>query len=621
MLLLHHHLKKKKVPYVTCCRAPLPSLLKHLHCHRRASPSSAVPPVVLHRPLERSHALASSFSTPPAVHRQNKPQKKQQPRLEDTFGSFGTASTASSLSDVEMTTTPTHKLKAALAENGKKLIGCSSPQLPLQHHHILLEKKDSQSSSHSSSSADAIDGCCNSETIAKPHKPLTRQEKITQSLEECGAQHTPLHIPVLAPTAHLGGLEIVRPQPKGLQRVAAISNDLASLPVCPPTPTHRPRRRGVTRANCGDLRPPDLKATEPPDLTMSEIDGAAGTVDSVREEEGVRLLGLAAAAAVGEVKDGQLQSRVRDTNGEACGGVPLPLQRLSTTRLPSIPERSHRVLTEVGEHEEPLPPSWEARMDSHGRVFYIDHATRTTSWTRPGSLAGSGATGTVETAAGAQERQHRRQLDRRYQSIRRTISQNRIEASGPIVGGIGAMSGDNLAPPGCKLLTRPDFFTILHMNQEALSLYNRNPTLKHMIVRIRRDPGVFEKYQHNKELVALVNMFADTTRDLPTGWDTKKDKNSKAPVPPPRASPSPSCSTAPANTCSAAPVVDIPAAYNDKVVAFLRQPNILDILAERHPAVGAANSTLRDKVNAVRVDGTAALDRLSHDVDLTILLR
>lgn len=60
-----------------------------------------------------------------------------------------------------------------------------------------------------------------------------------------------------------------------------------------------------------------------------------------------------------------------------------------------------------------------------------------------------------------------------------------------------------------------------------MTAYNRNPTLKHMIVRIRRDPNVFEKYQHNKELVTLVNMFADNTQELPNGWDSKKDKNSK----------------------------------------------------------------------------------------------
>lgn len=46
----------------------------------------------------------------------------------------------------------------------------------------------------------------------------------------------------------------------------------------------------------------------------------------------------------------------------------------------------------------------------------------------------------------------------------------------------------------------------------------------------------------------------------------------------------------------------------------------MDILKERHPVI-ASNQALRDKVNAVRADGTAAIDRFSHDVDLTILLR
>lgn len=67
-------------------------------------------------------------------------------------------------------------------------------------------------------------------------------------------------------------------------------------------------------------------------------------------------------------------------------------------------------------------------------------------------------------------------------------------------------------------------------------------------------------------------------------------------------------------------VPEVPVAYNDKVVAFLRQPNIFDILRERHPPIGSSSS-LREKVNAVRVEGTAGLDRLSCDVHLTILLR
>jgi E3 ubiquitin-protein ligase HECW2 len=67
-------------------------------------------------------------------------------------------------------------------------------------------------------------------------------------------------------------------------------------------------------------------------------------------------------------------------------------------------------------------------------------------------------------------------------------------------------------------------------------------------------------------------------------------------------------------------IPDIPTAYNEKVVAFLRQANIMDILKERHAAI-ATSQSLRDKVNAIRVDGTVALDRLCDDIDLTILLR
>ncbi|KAH1003228.1 hypothetical protein HUJ05_011161 [Dendroctonus ponderosae] len=198
----------------------------------------------------------------------------------------------------------------------------------------------------------------------------------------------------------------------------------------------------------------------------------------------------------------------------------------------------------------------------------------------------------------------------------------------------GAFRDD--APPGANGAKR----------KEATALYNRHPTLKHMLNRIRRDPAYFDKYQHNKELVALVNMFANEQLELPDGWDRKQDAVAKpffidhtnkrttymdprlpldcaqavrrlsddaeAPVPPPR----PTTTTANAQTN----IPEVPAAYNDKVVAFLRQPNIFDILKERHAPVGSS-ATLRDKINAVRVDGTLALDRLSHDVNLTILLR
>lgn len=199
---------------------------------------------------------------------------------------------------------------------------------------------------------------------------------------------------------------------------------------------------------------------------------------------------------------------------------------------------------------------------------------------------------------------------------------------------------------------------MLHTNTAALEIYNRNAALKHMILRIRRDVVSFARYQYNKDLVALVNNFADPQKVLPSGWETKIDPTGKefyvdhtnrktsfmdprlpvecprirlirpvaqhpaqqilltedgAPLPPPRP---PASLHGPRQNQSP----DIPIAYNDKVVAFLRQPNILEILRERHgPA--ACTRSLRDKINAVRVEGVTALERHSHDLQLIILLR
>ena len=63
--------------------------------------------------------------------------------------------------------------------------------------------------------------------------------------------------------------------------------------------------------------------------------------------------------------------------------------------------------------------------------------------------------------------------------------------------------------------------------QHALADYNRNTTLKHMINKIRRDPQTFERYMHNRDLVAFLNSFADANSELPRGWEMKFDRSSK----------------------------------------------------------------------------------------------
>jgi hypothetical protein len=48
-----------------------------------------------------------------------------------------------------------------------------------------------------------------------------------------------------------------------------------------------------------------------------------------------------------------------------------------------------------------------------------------------------------------------------------------------------------------------------------------------MILKVRRDARNFERYQHNRDLVNFINMFADTRLELPRGWEIKTDHQGK----------------------------------------------------------------------------------------------
>ena len=59
--------------------------------------------------------------------------------------------------------------------------------------------------------------------------------------------------------------------------------------------------------------------------------------------------------------------------GRGAGdGAPLPLGCDNTPRVPA-----------TGGDVAPLPPGWEARRSAKGRIFYLDHNTRTTHWKPP----------------------------------------------------------------------------------------------------------------------------------------------------------------------------------------------------------------------------------------------
>ncbi|XP_074071537.1 E3 ubiquitin-protein ligase HECW2 isoform X3 [Macrotis lagotis] len=334
--------------------------------------------------------------------------------------------------------------------------------------------------------------------------------------------------------------------------------------------------------------------------------------------------------------------------------------------------------------DEALPPNWEARIDSHGRIFYVDHVNRTTTWQRP----------TAPPAPQMLQRsnsiQQMEQLNRRYQSIRRTMTNERPEEHTNAIDGAGEDTDfhqssadfrrENVLPhstsrsrltlllqsPPVKFLISPEFFTVLHSNPSAYRMFTNNTCLKHMITKVRRDTHHFERYQHNRDLVGFLNMFANKQLELPRGWEMKHDHQGKAffvdhnsrtttfidPRLPLQSSrptsalvhrqhltrqrshsagevgedsrhsgppvlPRPSSTF---NTVSRSQYQDmVPVAYNDKIVAFLRQPNIFEILQERQPDL-TRNHSLREKIQFIRTEGTPGLVRLSSDADLVMLL-
>ncbi|XP_027307134.2 E3 ubiquitin-protein ligase HECW1 isoform X10 [Anas platyrhynchos] len=395
-----------------------------------------------------------------------------------------------------------------------------------------------------------------------------------------------------------------------------------------------------------------------------------------------------------DLNDGLLDGEHPRTGSESesssrpNGDCPLLHNSQPVSQLPSLRPDHHHYPT----IDEPLPPNWEARIDSHGRVFYVDHVNRTTTWQRPTAAAtpdGIHRSGSI---------QQMEQLNRRYQNIQRTIATERTEDDGavnrvervPTGGGSdseaepsqpsseirreGSLSPVNsqkitllLQSPAVKFITNPEFFTVLHANYSAYRVFTNSTCLKHMILKIRRDARNFERYQHNRDLVNFINMFADTRLELPRGWEIKTDQQGKSffvdhnsrattfidPRIPLQNGRLPnhlthrqhlqrlrSYSAGEASEVSRNRGVTLlarpgnslvtairnqhhhetlPLAYNDKIVAFLRQPNIFEMLQERQPSL-ARNHALREKIHYIRTEGTHGLEKLSCDADLVILL-
>ena len=66
-----------------------------------------------------------------------------------------------------------------------------------------------------------------------------------------------------------------------------------------------------------------------------------------------------------------------------------PSARRAASSYPTNSQELLRRLSLRGGGSNPLPPGWEERLHSSGRLYYINHNDRTTQWERPITTPGS----------------------------------------------------------------------------------------------------------------------------------------------------------------------------------------------------------------------------------------
>lgn len=183
--------------------------------------------------------------------------------------------------------------------------------------------------------------------------------------------------------------------------------------------------------------------------------------------------------------------------------IPVPSAPLSSLSeiiqaLPDVEEPS----SPPSRPQEPLPQGWEERQDANGRTFYIDHATRTTSWARP--------TGRSESFHQREVQQNDAQRERNFR-IRRHLSVDDTEQSSQNTETNQAdLPSEELLPPGWAMQRAPNgrIFYIDHNTRKTTW----------------RDPRLLHHPSGGPSMSPEIARSAALSRDLgplPDGWEER----------------------------------------------------------------------------------------------------
>ncbi|KAI4896093.1 hypothetical protein NFI96_026441, partial [Prochilodus magdalenae] len=259
-------------------------------------------------------------------------------------------------------------------------------------------------------------------------------------------------------------------------------------------------------------RPPPPTPRRPASMPACTSNGSVPDGgDSVFTETPVHIPNATTAAALDSVVNHEQPIRPALTvtpapSRMAVATGPLPPGRLlfqpSLSRSPALDGWEQRVdqsgrmyfvdhveKRTTWERPEPLPPGWERRVDPMGRVYFVDHITRTTTWQRP----------TVETVRNYEQWQHQRsqlegamdQFNRRFllgdqAAAAAAAAQNKeFDPLGPLPAGWGRLRREQTLTAGyisCTTLLAPLSGRTLALKGQALILMF--PVLHDVIVSL-----------------------------------------------------------------------------------------------------------------------------------------
>lgn len=148
------------------------------------------------------------------------------------------------------------------------------------------------------------------------------------------------------------------------------------------TDTSQPIRQGANQSASSSASQPSTSAAAPTaNGTSSTSNGTTTTTTSTTTNANA-----ADARSTTSAPSSGGPPATTGTNGVPSGAPP-------SSSAPSR-ERPERDFNSREDQYGPLPANWERRVDHLGRTYYVDHGTRTTTWTRPQRADGSAAAAT-----------------------------------------------------------------------------------------------------------------------------------------------------------------------------------------------------------------------------------